>query len=202
MKALKTAWACAALLTTGMTQAQAQEEAQTLFGSIESQGFMVAPSFAASTFDEAGASLFDLRGGLVLNDLFTLGGFYQLSLNEMVPASEALPNIYLDYRAGGLLLEFTPWSGRLVHLSVPVAIGACELEMDSEYLDALALGEANTWVAQPGLLLELNLHKFARLNLGASYRLVGDVVYRGLGQEQVNGLVGQVGLKFGWFRAR
>jgi hypothetical protein len=71
--------------------------------------------------------------------------------------------------------------------------------MDNYQGDA-GLGEASFIQIEPSALLEVNLHKYVRLNLGAGYRLISQVTYRNLNQNDLSGLTGYVGLKFGLFR--
>lgn len=177
-------------------------EPATLFGSGQGKkadlGFMVAPSYGFTQMDNAWASLVEIRGGLVIGDRFTVGGFFTFSVNDMVPASETVSDIYMDYRAGGGLLEYTLFSRRLFHLTVPLLIGAGEVEMDSDAGSA-GLGESTFFLIEPAALLEINVHKNVRLNLGAAYRFIGEMSYRNLDQRDLAGFAGKVGVKVGLF---
>jgi hypothetical protein len=177
------------------------QETETLFGDLNKVGFMVAPSYSYTTIDEVGVSLFKLRGGLVLGDKITLGGFYEVSMNDFVPKSETMPGIYMDYWAAGGLLEYTLFANKVVHATFPLQIGMGEVQMDNESGDA-GLGESNFFVIEPSALLEVNLHKYLRLNAGVGYRFVGDMTYRNLTQSEVSGLQFQVGLKLGLFSSK
>jgi hypothetical protein len=46
--------------------------------------------------DEAAITLFNLRAGLSVKDKITVGGYFSTSLNEIMPKSETIPNIYMD----------------------------------------------------------------------------------------------------------
>lgn len=161
-------------------------------------GFMVAPAYGFTKFDDAGVSLMELRGGLVINDRFTVGGFFTLSVNDFVPVSETIPNIYMDYLAGGGLLEYTLLSRRLFHLTFPLLIGAGEVEMDGDS-GSPGLGESTFFLIEPAALLEMNVHKNVRLNIGAAYRFISEMSYRNLDQRDLAGFTGKVGIKFGLF---
>ena len=63
-----------------------------------------------------------------------------------------------------------------------------------------ALGEANSFQIESSALLEVNLHKNVRLNIGAGYRIVGQMEYRNFYQSDISGLTGYLGLKMGLFR--
>ncbi len=70
--------------------------------------------------------------------------------------------------------------------------------MDNE--DGVAgLGESNFFQIEPVALLEINLHKYVRLNLGAGYRFVGQMEYRNFDQSDISGLTGYLGLRIGIF---
>ena len=182
--------------------AQGGNEPETLIGKKYDSGtigFSVAPGYAFTLMDQTAASLFTLRGGVTFGDALTIGGFYNVSLNQMVPQSETISNIYMDYWAAGGMLEYTLLSGKLIHLTFPVSVGIGEVEMDNEAGSA-GLGEASFLVVEPAALLEVNLHKYARLNIGGGYRLVGNMAYRNFDQSAISGFSGNIGLRFGLFR--
>ena len=184
--------------------AQDNNEAKTLFGGVNAistkdLGFFVAPSYGLTQMDGSTTSLFNLRGGINLKDKFSFGAYFNTSLNEIRPQSETIPNIYMDYWTVGGFAEYTLFSKKVAHLTFPLYVGYGEVEMDNENGDA-DLGEANFFHVEPSALLEINLHKYVRLNLGAGYRFVGQMNYRNFNQSDISGLTGYVGLKFGLFR--
>lgn len=184
--------------------AQDNTEAKTLFGSenlmsLKELGFFVAPSYSFTQMDGSTTSIFNLRGGINLRDKFSLGAYFNTSLNKIRPQSETIPNIYMDYWSVGGLAEYTLLSKKVFHLTFPLYLGYGEVEMDSENGDS-ALGEANFFQIEPSALLEINLHKHVRLNAGAGYRFVGQMNYRNFDQSDISGLTGYIGLKFGLFK--
>ncbi|MFT5595532.1 MAG: hypothetical protein ACI8QH_000313 [Flammeovirgaceae bacterium] len=62
------------------------------------------------------------------------------------------------------------------------------------------LSESTFFQIEPAALIEVNLHKYARFNMGAGYRFVGEMNYRNFNQSDILGLTGYVGLKFGLFK--
>jgi hypothetical protein len=78
-------------------------------------------------------------------------------------------------------------------------MGYGEVQMDNEIGD-VGLGEANFFQIEPSALLEINLHKNIRFNLGAGYRIVGQMNYRNFDQSDLSGFTGYAGLKFGLLR--
>lgn len=192
------------LLTTTATFAQNEGETQVLFGKIspletKDLGFFVAPAFGFTQMDGSNASLFNLRAGLSLRDQWAVGGFGSFSMNRIMPQSETVAGVYMDYWVAGGFVEYSLLSKKLFHLTLPVAFGYGEVQMDNEAGDA-GLGEANFFQFEPGAMLEVNLHKYVRLNVGASYRMLSGFSYRNFDQQAISGLTGQIGLKFGLFR--
>ncbi len=192
-----------AFVTAYSTPMKAQENAdtQTLFGasselSMRDLGFWVAPSYGFTQMDGDAASLFHLRGGVAIKDKLSFGAFYQVSLNEIFPRSESISNVYMDYWALGGFAEYTLWSKRLFHLTFPLYLGFGEVQMDNDFGDA-GLGEANFFQIEPSALLELNLNRYVRLNVGAGYRFVGELQYRNFTQSDISGLTGFICLKIG-----
>lgn len=134
-----------------------------------------------------------------MNNKFALGAFWSTSINEIVPQSETLLNVYMDYWSVGGFAEYTLFSKKLVHLTFPLYIGYGEVEMDNERGNP-GLGESNFFQVEPSALLEINLLKYMRLNIGTGYRFVGQMNYRNFNQSDISGLTGYVGLKVGLFR--
>lgn len=149
--------------------------------------------------DGSTTSLINLRGGLNVKDKFSVGAYYSLALNEINPTSETVSGIYMDYWTVGGFLEYTLLAKKLVHVTFPLFVGYGEVQMDNERGDA-GLGEANFFQIEPSAMMEVNLHKNIRLNLGAGYRFVGSMNYRNFDQRDISGVTGYLGLKFGLFR--
>lgn len=188
----------------GLSYAQENNEAKTLFGSdnpisTKDIGFFVAPTFGFTQMDGSSTALFNLRAGLNVKDKLSFGAYFNTSMNEIKPQSETLPNIYMDYWTFGGFAEYTALSKKLIHLTFPLYFGYGEVQMDNEN-DDTDLGEANFIQIEPAALLEVNLHKYVRLNAGAGYRLVGEMNYRNFNQTDISGLTAYIGLKFGLFK--
>lgn len=184
--------------------AQKNQEAKTLFNngnpiSRKDVGFFVAPSFGLTQIDGSATSILNLRGGINIKDKVSFGAYFNTSLNQIKPKSETIQNIYLDYWTVGGFAEYTLFSKKIAHLTLPLYIGYGEMQMDNENGDA-GLGEANFFQIEPSALLEINLHKYVRLNIGAGYRFVGQMNYRNFNQSDISGFTSYVGLKFGLFR--
>ena len=200
----------ASLLLLSMNAlAQEKSEQKTLFGkngtgTRPGLGFAISPYYQVGSIDKATASIGGVRGGIVLSDKLTVGAVFQTTINDIMPKSEIDQNVYLHMNMFGGLLEYTLWSDKVVHLTFPIAIGAGKVEM--ERLDGVRgipnypYGEKYFFSAEPSALVEINLHKYVRLNVGANYRFVGNMAYRNLNQTALSGLSGVIGLKFGLFK--
>ena len=199
IRILMLALVCLAGLNYGL-KAQKSDQNRTLFkgGSLENMGFMITPSYGYTQMDGADASLINVRAGVILKEKFTIGAFYGFSINEIDPESETVTNVYMDFRSYGGFVEYTLRPSELIHVTFPLFIGGGEVEMDNEEGSA-GLGEENFFLLEPGALLEVNLHKNIRFNIGATYRFIGDMNYRNMDQQDISGFTGQVGLKFGIF---
>lgn len=186
-----------------LVAAQTSEEPQTLFQkgdpiNTESLGVFIAPSIGFTQMDGANAALFNLRAGVSIKDQVSLGVYHSFSLNNIKPQSETVPNVYMDYWSVGGFAEYTWNASKLVHLTFPVYVGYGEVQMDNEIGDA-GLGEANFFQVEPSALIEINMHKAATLNVGAGYRIVGNMEYRNFNQSDLSGLTGYIGVKFNLF---
>lgn len=105
----------------------------------------------------------------------------------------------MDYWSAGGFVEYTAWSNKLAHITLPIYFGAGEVEMDNE-IEEIELGESTFFQVEPAALLELNISKYIRLNAGAGYRFVSNMNYRTLDQSNITGITGYLGLKIGLFR--
>jgi hypothetical protein len=191
------------LASTGL-QAQEVQEARTLIGqgspiNSDDIGVFIAPAFAVTSLDGSTAPLFHLRGGATLKDQWSVGGYFSVLLDEIYPQSETELGIYMEYWSAGGFIEYTLLSKKLLHLTFPLYIGYGEVELDNELRDE-ELGEIYFFQIEPSALLELNLHRYVRFNLGAGYRFAGQMNYRNMDQSDIRGLTGYAGLRIGWFR--
>lgn len=194
----------AGMLTGISLYAQESNDANTLIGdgvtvSTENLGFLIAPAYSITSMDGSSASLFNLRGGLNINDKVSFGAYFSTSLNQINPESETVADVYMDYWTVGGFAEYTLLPKSLVHLTFPLYVGYGEVQMDNEIGEA-GLGEANFFKIEPSVLLEVNLHKYVRFNLGTGYRFIGQMEYRNFNQSDISGITGYVGLKFGLFK--
>jgi hypothetical protein len=139
------------------------------------------------------------QGGWIINHSLVIGvGGYGLANQIEVDGSEC---IYLGFGYGGLLLEFIVASSKLVHFSVSGLIGAGGVgDYDDESCDFDQKCKDDAFFAlEPGANLMLNVHKYVRVGLGATYRYVDGVRFEGLTDSDLSGATAQFIIKFGAF---
>ena len=108
---------------------------------------------------------------------------------------------------GGLLIEPIFFSKKAVHFSFPVSMGAGE---NQYFKDSMGYeGWENLYrdefvqdfvYIQPGVNVELNLTKFMRFGVSASYMLSNTINTTPINKTQLDGLSIGANLKLGWFK--
>ncbi len=172
---------------------QNQDEIKTLFRKGKQHkkpvvGFFIGPEFAYTQFTGSknvlllGASL-----GMTFNHWISIGlsGYgiinsgnlkYVQQVWDNFDKKDQSVNLYGGY--GGLLLEFQVLPKSPVHVSFPILVGAGGLTYmyRPDYVDHYDWGGYMNvdwdafFVVQPGVRVELNIVKFFRIGIGASYR--------------------------------
>lgn len=178
----------------------------TLIKSIENVGFFVKPYVQATQLAGEPAGMVNINAAVTFNNKFSIGAVYGQTFNEVLPVSTPNENAYLDLRMGGATVEYTFASNRLIHFSIPVAVGAGEVEygwrdeFGYDFNDDQPYGEDYFFYVEPGAILEINVLPFMKFSTGATYRFVpGGVDYQQLDAADVSGLTFSAGLKFGIF---
>lgn len=182
---------------------------RTLFGSKPvSHGGYGALTFSYSNIDDKDAFMAGIKGGWVIDHIFTIGiagkGFLNdISYQYQFGANQDL-NIAGGY--GGLLIEpvLAPFSP--VHLTFPVIIGAGGVALVNynwwqyDTFQNPAVWESDAFfVIEPGIEIEFNVVRFMRFAVGASYRHTSAVHLAETGKDVLNGFSGGFSLKFGKF---
>jgi len=154
------------------------------------------------------------RLGFIFNEKYSIGlGGYGLVTEHTTPYAEE-SDINYDHDAkigfgyGGLIFEYTLFGNKMIHFTIPVLVGG---GVASLYKDVVINEEEWTWddftnyessgffVVEPGVNLEVNVTKFMRFDLGASYRLVQFTEMDYLTNEDLSNLSVNASLKFGIF---
>ncbi|HPI87473.1 MAG TPA: hypothetical protein PLR01_13955 [Bacteroidales bacterium] len=122
---------------------------------------------------------------------------------------------YLMGGYGGLLIEPIIAPNFPVHVSFPILIGGGGFILDDQSIfhrDSYEYGDGDynydyygyyNWdsffVVEPGVEIELNVIKFFRIGVGASYRITTNLSMDGLPKDMLNGFNAAVTFKFGKF---
>ena len=171
-------------------------------------GGYIAPELKIGNVHEDASLFVGGKIGMILNDKFSIGlAGYGLANNSNFDINVGTPQQEL-VRIGmgycGLSLEYTMFSDKKIHFTIPVVLGAAGIyiyEDDGDFFnnDFNEIENSVAFVVEPGVNIELNLFKFFRVDLGASYRLVSqtDLVY--LQDEDLSDLSFNATFKFGFF---
>lgn len=157
------------------------------------------------------ALLLGVYGGVLINKYFMLGvAGYGLAtesqfegFNPTTGETREL-NLYGGY--AGMLMGFKIASREIIHLSVPMVIGAGQLDVsDDNYFDLpggdnnFDLESTSFFVFEPSALIELNISHHFRLGFGVGYRLVRGSTLENLNDDDLSGYTGVVSVQLGQF---
>lgn len=180
-------------------------EEETLFqGEIVHGGFGGPVVKFTQVKDEFGV-LVGGRGGWIINHTLSLGGG-GYGLANQIAGPEGLPYVepILSLGYGGFEMEYICRSGRLLHSTVSLLIGAggvgyvegdkgcCLDREDKENLDSF-------FIVEPSFQVELNVSSFLRMDLGIGYRFVSGVETEDLSNSDIGGPSLNLIFKFGRF---
>ena len=170
------------LLVSVMLQIQAQDTTQTLIKLIKPQtiGLYIAPEYSYGQVRSSMTNLGGVSAMFILNKKFAVGVTSQMVSNRNFIPTTINPN-YLRASWTGGKIEYTLNPDKLFHISFPLTVGAGRASADS--LGYRWGRHGNDWygyrtaytnrfiVVQPGINVEMNLLRFAKLYVGANYRL-------------------------------
>ena len=195
------------LFTTSLfSQENKEYEIQTLLGKNISHGGYLGLTMGYTQINGTDALNAGGRLGWVINHRLVIGiagnGFAnsRYYYNSYMQSETMIEGGY-----GGLFIEPVIGSRLPVHLSFPILFGAGGLSYNKSYYDGADPWESYTYeedafaLIEPGVEVELNLMKFFRIGVGASYRYTTDIHLQNNKSEMLNGISGNVSLKFGKF---
>ena len=141
------------------------------------------------------------QGAWILNHKLAIGGKGYALIS---PADvEELTNVKMEYGCWGGLIEYVIASDKLIHLNISTMIGAGEVRYSvNDYTQPpseVDYSPDGVFVIEPGVDIELNVHKNFRIALGAYYRITSGVQYADLSNSDLSGFSGQITFKFGVF---
>jgi hypothetical protein len=148
------------------------------------------------------------RGGWVLDHKYIIGGGgYGLGTEIDVEDGDDTKKLDVDY--GGLMLGYTFNPTGLFHVQSTVLMGTGEVETytpvygtDEEKISELEEAshtESRFAVIEPQVQVEMNVVKWMRIGVGASYRMVSALKSDYLTNEDLSGVSGTLSFNFGCF---
>ena len=190
-----------------------QKEVQTLFGNKKGFGGYLGMNLKMTEVNGQEALLTGGELCFVLNRSFNIGfeGYGMVNEVRSNNLDYNSDRFFLQMGYGGLHLEPVIASEGLIHVTIPILLGAGGVAETSrpyweEYngeviidFDPYYHESDYFFVAEPGVNLELNVFKFMRLTAGASYRFTSDFDLGVVNRDDINGWNANMGLRFGWF---
>jgi hypothetical protein len=203
-----------ALLVLGAQQAWAQHadtktETETLFSSRKGKkttvGAYGVPAAKLTPIDGKFAVLAGGYGGVLLNGKIMLGaGAYSLVNNvEMPTLNTSGYQDYVNLWYTGFVAEYIHNSDKLVHWTAGALLGGGGVgrrdKWDDDFDHDHVSNATGFFVAEPFANLELNITKFLRLDIGASYRYIAGSNTAGITDGKLSGPSVHLGIKAGKF---
>ena len=155
------------------------------------------PTFQFSEIVQQYCVIPGIRGGVIFNKNIAVGGLYNFTLNGLtLPQTKGAGQLQMKW--GGIYFEYTLWPLQKVHLTIPVSSGIGQLKISGNTNETLT-GKPNFFFAEPGLMIEINIWKYAKLGFGGSYRYTGNVSYNSLIPDDLSGFAFVASVKLGMF---
>lgn len=193
-----------AMVVTGAFNSLWAQSPQTLFKGEVTHGVFGSPvvkigEVAGSTGVWAGG-----RGGWIINMndrhavSLGLGGYGLVSEHRIRPNNTDDEQLAMN-GYGGLDIEYTNQSYRVVHLTLSSLIGGGGLMGRNHHFDRTNDDRDRYFIFEPGLNVEVNITELVRVSAGASYKLISGINRFGFRDSDFSGFNGVLSLKFGRF---
>ncbi|HAN18013.1 MAG: hypothetical protein A2X13_10115 [Bacteroidetes bacterium GWC2_33_15] len=211
----------ALFVQAGFAQEEPKDEMKTLITGkhLKFSGVFISPELKGTIINDGSGKdgygfLMGGRMGIIFNDKFSIGlGGYGLTTEHIVDLTDnpaINDNAKIGFGYGGLVLEYTLFGNKAFHFTIPVLVGGGGVSLYKDIIideDNFTWDDFNTYessaffVVEPGINLELNLTKFMRFDLGASYRMVqfSEMDYLDNSNDELSNLAVNASLKFGLF---
>lgn len=189
------------------------EEIQTIFRGVSSNGFYGGLSLGYAEIDKRHAFVVGARGAWIVNHNLAIGLGGKAFANEYEYDALEGENVNLQGGYGGLLIEPILGGEQRIHLAIPILIGGGGILHADEYdpdryayyyvgyhVDRDYINDSEAFfVLEPGVELELNLLRFFRVSLGAYYRYTSQIDLYDTPSDALNGFSYEITFKFGKF---
>ncbi len=190
-----------------------QREVQTLFGGKKGFGGYLGLNLKMAEINDQEALMTGGELCFVINRSFNIG-FEGYGLVTEVRSDNLgfdLDRLYIQMGYGGLHLEPVIASESLIHVTLPILLGAGGIAETTRPLWEEENGNVIVdfdhhyhesdyfFLAEPGVNLELNVFRFVRLTGGASYRFTTDFDLGVMDRDDITGWNANIGMRIGWF---
>ena len=150
-------------------------------------------------------------GGLIINRryLFGLAGYgivTKVEFDGIVPGQTETKSLNLHGGYGGILIGASIAPKEVIHISIPVLLGAGSFEVVDKNFFTNNLPDAEFtiensvfFVLEPGIEIEFNISEHFRLGFGASYRYITGTELVNIDDDEVSGGAGLISFRFGRF---
>ncbi len=184
-------------------------DVQTLFNDVRVTGAHIAFS---NRIAQLNGQLGFFTGGQLMmgfnHDLNIGFGLYGLvsDVKSNYVDIDGFNNYYYEYSYGGLIIEPVIMDEKLIHVTVPVLLGAGgALATQHRFYDYQFWNDLNPspgtifFVAEPGLMAQLNVTRWLRVAVGGHYRAALGSALPNTKDWQNSGFGGNFVVKLGWF---
>lgn len=180
---------------------------QTLTRNVRHVGGYGALAFKVTRFKGEYLAMAGLRTAWIIDRSVGIG----LDIYGFIPSStysgvDSVYNARVVGGYGGFNIEPILFSNKVVHVTFPISTGAGWMgylidweQVDYEYEERDLVDHDVFWYVEPGVSLELNVTRFFRVNLGASYRFAEDFDLVNTRSGAFNDWNYNLALKFGRF---
>ena len=169
------------------------EERETLLKGDITHGGFGGPEIRFTQIDGKGNVLMGGKGAWLVNHQYYLGGAGFGAIKKI-----GKENVDLGY--GGILLGYIFPSQHLFTYSVELLAGAGGISGNTSTVSTNGnISDDTIFVFEPAAYVQINITKFANINAGISYRMIGGSNTNGLSNADLSGLSANINIMFGAF---
>lgn len=186
---------------------KSKDEIKTLLGEVDSYGLYFGISLNYSLLNNENAMFIGGKGALVIGHGMAIGlaGYGFSNDHKWNPVMKQ--NVNLEGGYGGFYVEPIIFPKYPVHLAFPIFVGVggigymSDKYYDYDYDEWTGYVEDNDAyvLIEPGVELEMNMVRFLRISIGASYRYTSEINLMNVESDVLNGLSAGITFKFGGF---
>jgi hypothetical protein len=140
------------------------------------------------------------RGAWIINHTIAIGGggystFMDVDIDGFSDNDKPL---FLGLYYGGFGMEYIWNSDKVIHWTIHTLIGAGSAKL-KEHAPDVTLQSERFYLVEPSFNIDVNITKWFRFGVGASYRLTFGLEMDEISSSDLSGPGGQIILKFGYF---